>query len=84
MNKYFIFEEMILRLAGPQQVAHVHFLSLIILFTGTPAQQIDLLTSKWPHSSVGESTAPALQRSWVGILLKALKKKPFQCTYEAG
>lgn len=66
---------MILRLAGQsQQVPHVHFLSLIS-FTGTRAPQIDLLASEWLHSPVGESTASASQRSWVGILLKTLKKK---------
>lgn len=83
MNKYIIIEEMILRLAGQsQQVPHVHFLSLIS-FTGTRAPQIDLLASEWLHSPVGESTASASQRSWVGILLKTLKKKKtFQCTYE--
>lgn len=75
MNKYIIIEEMILRLAGQsQQVPHVHFLSLIS-FTGTRAPQIDLLASEWLHSPVGESTASASQRSWVGILLKTLKKK---------
>lgn len=84
MNKYIIIEEMILRLAGQsQQVPHVHFLSLIP-FTGTRAPQIDLLASEWLHSPVGESTAPASQRSWVGILLKTLQKKTktFRCTYE--
>lgn len=66
---------MILRLAGQsQQVPHVHFLSLIP-FTGTRAPQIDLLASEWLHSPVGERTALASQRSWVGILLKTLKKK---------
>ena len=37
----------------------------------TWARQIDLLTSEWLHSSVGKSTAPALQRSWLWNLLKA-------------
>ena len=33
----------------------------------TIAQQIDLLTSEWLHSSIGKSTALPLQRSWVQI-----------------
>ena len=36
------------------------------------AQQIDLLSTVWLHSSVGESTAPASQRSWVRIPLSHL------------
>ena len=36
----------------------------------TSAQQIHKLTSEWLHSSVGKSSAYAVQRSWVQILLK--------------
>ena len=35
-------------------------------------QQIDLLSTVWLHSSVGQSTAPASQRSWVRIPLSHL------------
>ena len=38
----------------------------------TWAQHIDLLSTVWPHSSVGQSTAPASQRSWVRIPLSHL------------
>ena len=38
----------------------------------TWAQQIDLLSAVWLHSSVGQSTAPASQRSWVRIPLSHL------------
>ena len=38
----------------------------------TWAQQIDLLSTVWLHSSVGYSTAPASQRSWVRIPLSHL------------
>ena len=50
-----------------------NILSYDIAFTGkTWAQQIDLLSTVWFHSSVGESTAPASQRSWVRIPLSHL------------
>ena len=53
-------EDMILALAGQ-------------FFHGkTWAQQIDLLSTVWLHSSVGLSTAPASQRSWVRIPLSHL------------
>ena len=38
----------------------------------TWAQHIDLLSTVWLHSSVGKSTAPASQRSWVRIPLSHL------------
>ena len=38
----------------------------------TWAQRIDLLSTVWLHSSVGLSTAPASQRSWVRIPLSHL------------
>ena len=34
------------------------------------AQETDPLTSEWLYSSVGKSTAPALQKSWVRIPLR--------------
>ena len=50
-----------------------NILSYDIPFTGkTWAQQIDLLSTVWLHSSIGESTAPASQRSWVRIPLSHL------------
>ena len=48
---------------------HKTFLSLIIPFRATRAQQIDQLTSEWLRTSVRESNALASQRSWVRIPL---------------
>ena len=69
-----------------QFMSYLHFTKFNISFThhffyrNTWAQQIDLLTSESLHSSVGEGTASASQRSLGWIHWRHLKF--FRCTYE--